>query len=98
MARFHTEAELELRAEAAYYEQHTRGVGERFATEVEAAVKLACSFPYIGSPYKYGTRRVYPKKFPFSVVYLVRSEEILVLAIAPFSKRPGYWRKRSGVV
>jgi toxin ParE1/3/4 len=97
-ARFHAEAEFELQAEATYYEQHTKGLGERFAREVEAAVRVACSFPFIGSPYKYGTRRVYPKKFPFSVVYLVRSEEILVLAIAPFAKKPGYWRNRRGVV
>ena len=97
-ARFHAEAEFELEAEAAYYEQHTKGLGERFTSEVEAAVRVACSFPYIGSPYKYGTRRVYPKRFPFSVVYLVRGEEVLVLAIAPFSKRPGYWRNRRRVV
>ena len=97
-ARFHAEAESELQAEATYYEQHTKGLGGRFAREVEAAVKIACAFPSIGSPYKYGTRRVYPKKFPFSVVYLVRGEEVLVLAIAPFSKRPGYWRSRRSVV
>ena len=97
-ARFHAEAESELQAEATYYEQHTKGLGERFSLEVEAAVRVACLFPYIGSLYKYGTRRVYPRKFPFSVVYVVRSEEVLVLAIAPFSKKPGYWRSRRSVV
>ena len=97
-ARFHAEAASELQAEATYYEQHTKGLGDRFAREIESAVKVACLFPDIGSPYKYGTRRVYPKKFPFSVVYLVRSEEVLVLAIAPFSKTPGYWRNRRRVV
>ena len=97
-ARFHAEAESELQAEATYYEHHTQGLGERFTREVEAAVKLACAFPYIGSPYKYGTRRVYPKKFPFSVVYRVHGEELVVLAIAPFSKKPGYWRSRRSVV
>ena len=97
-ARFHPEAEFELQAEATYYEQHTKGLGERFAREIEAAVKVACTFPYIGSPYKYGTRRVYPRKFPFSLVYLVRSNEVVVLAIAPFAKKPGYWRSRGRVV
>ena len=97
-ARFHPEAEFELQAEATYYEEHSKGLGERFSLEVEAAVKVARTFSYIGSPYKYGTRRVYPRKFPFSVVYLVRSNEIVVLAIAPFAKRPGYWRSRRRVV
>ena len=98
LARFHPEAEFELQAEASYYEHHTVGLGVRFTREVEAAVRVACSFPYIGSLYKYGTRRVYPKKFPFSVVYRVHGEEVFVLAIAPFSKKPGYWRSRRSVV
>ena len=97
-ARFHSEAESELQAEATYYERHMLGLGERLTREVEAAVRVACSFPYIGSLYKYGTRRVYPKKFPFSVVYRVHGEEVVVLAIAPFSKKPGYWRSRKSVV
>lgn len=96
-ARFHTEAEFELQTEATYYEQQTAGLGERFANEVEAAVKIACTYPHIGSPYQHGTRRVYTKKFPFSVVYLVHVDEVLILAIAPFSKNPGYWRKRRDV-
>jgi hypothetical protein len=48
----------------------------------------------MGSPYKYGTRRVFPKRFPFSVVYLHRNDEVLVLAIAPDDRKPGYWRSR----
>ena len=97
LARFHAEAESELQAEATYYEQHTRGLGARFTREVEAAVNLACAFPYVGSPYKYATRRVYPKKFPFSIVYRVLGEEVIVLAVAPFAKKPGYWRGRGSV-
>lgn len=96
-ARFHAEAEAELQAEASYYESQTQGLGERFAGEVESAVKLACAFPYIGSIYKYGTRRVYPKKFPFSIVYRLHGEEVVVLAVAPFSKKPAYWRGRKSV-
>ena len=66
-ARFHPEAEVELAAEAKFYEEQWRGLGERFTEEVEAALKLASLFPEIGAPYKYGTRRVFPKKFPFSI-------------------------------
>ena len=71
-----------------------RGLGERFTEEVEAALKLASLFPEIGSPYKYGTRRVFPKKFPFSIVYTVLVKELVVLAIAPFPRKVAYWRNR----
>ncbi len=50
--------------------------------------------PGMGSPYKYGTRRVFPKKFPFSIVYVVRESEVYIPALAPFRCKPGYWRSR----
>jgi toxin ParE1/3/4 len=50
----------------------------------------------IGAPYKYNTRRVFPKKFPFSVVYRELASELVVLAIAPFPRRSAYWRSRKG--
>jgi len=43
---------------------------------------------------KYGTRRYFPGRFPFSIVYLERRDEIYVLALAPFARKPGYWRGR----
>lgn len=95
--RFHPEAEVELAAEASYYDEQSAGLGERFILEVEAAVQLASAFPRIGSPYKYGTRRVFPRKFPFSVVYRELASELVILAIAPFPRKPAYWRGRKNV-
>ena len=96
-ARFHPEAEIELAAEANYYEERSPGLGGRFTDEVQAAVKLAASMPGIGSPHRYGTRRVFPKSFPFSVVYSESESELVILAIAPFPRKPGYWRARKSV-
>ena len=92
--RFHAEAEVELTAEAKYYDERSPGLGGRFTREVEAAVELASAFPQIGSPYKYGTRRVFPKRFPFSIVYQDLGSELVILAIAPFPRKPAYWRER----
>jgi toxin ParE1/3/4 len=92
--RFHAEAEVELTAEISFYEERSPGLGKRFAREVQAAVQLASVFPRIGTRFKFGTRRVFPKKFPFSIVYQETSSGIVVLAIAPFLRRPAYWRGR----
>ena len=94
--RFHPEAEVELAAEATYYNERSPGLGERFTREIQAAVELASAFPQIGAPYKYGTRRVFPKTFPFSVIYRELASELIILAIAPFPRRPAYWRGRKG--
>ena len=34
------------------------------------------------------------KNIPFCIVYEIREDEIIVLAIAPFSRNPRYWRER----
>lgn len=93
-ARFHEAARLEFLDNVAFYEDIQRGLGERFRLSVEGAVTLAASLPFAGSPYKYGTRRVFPKKFPFSIIYLVGINEIVVFAVAHFKRKPGYWEKR----
>ncbi len=93
-ARFHDEARLEFFDQITFYEEAQAGLGQRFRAEVEAAVALASSMPLAGSPYKFGTRRVFPKKFPFAVVYTVRQSEIVILAITHFKRRPGYWGGR----
>lgn len=92
--RFHAAAIAELVHETLYYRNASQALAERFARAVEQATELASEFPEMGSPYKYGTRRVFPRKFPFSLVYVVRESEIYILALAPQSRKPGYWQSR----
>jgi plasmid stabilization system protein ParE len=92
---FHEAAIAEIVHETLYYRNVSKALGARFALAVEQATQLASEFPDMGSPYKYGTRRVFPRKFPFSLVYLVRESEVYVIALAPQSKKPGYWRSRA---
>lgn len=90
----HPEALEELQRQAIYYEERGEGLGSRFTEQVEAAAKLAAAMPGIGSPYKYGTRRVFPTDFPFSVVYRDAGDELFIIAVAAFRRKPGYWRSR----
>jgi toxin ParE1/3/4 len=69
-------------------------LGDAFVDSVEHALRIAQEFPEMGAPYRYGTRRVFPKRFPHSVVYVHRETEIFVLAVAPFKRRPAYWKLR----
>lgn len=92
--RFHDEAKAEIAHETLYYNAVSKALAERFVKAVENAVALACEFPAMATTYKYGTRRYYPRKFPFSVIYLDRPAEVYILALAPFSKKPGYWKSR----
>jgi plasmid stabilization system protein ParE len=92
--RLHDDARRELAHEAQYYATISKPLGQRLVTAVEEALALAAEFPESGTPYLHGTRRVFTKRFPFSLVYLHRGDEVYVLALAPFKRRPGYWRDR----
>ncbi|MBL0943351.1 MAG: type II toxin-antitoxin system RelE/ParE family toxin [Hydrogenophaga sp.] len=94
LAVFHPEALRELQEQVAYYEQQSPGLGERFLAQVEAAARIAVAMPGVGSPYRHGTRRVFPKDFPHSVVYRMVGYRLVILAIAPFRRKPGYWGTR----
>lgn len=93
-ARFLAAARLEYLAEVAYYSEIESGLGLRFTDGVEEATSRALAFPLAGSPFGSGTRRIVLKDFPFSLVYRVEHNGILVIALAPHTKRPGYWRSR----
>ena len=91
---FHPDALLELRDQALFYEERSVGLGERFVSQVQAAVAIAASMPGAGSIGRHGTRRVFPKDFPHSVVYRVMPDLLVVVAVAPFRRKPDYWRNR----
>lgn len=91
-ARFLAAARVEHLAEVAYYSEIEPGLGLRFTDAVAEATARALAFPLAGSPFGSGTRRVLLKDFPFSLVYRPERNGILVIAVAPQAKRPGYWR------
>jgi toxin ParE1/3/4 len=87
-------AREEFLAAAHHYDTAAPGLGHDFIAAVERAVARIAAFPEHGSPHLMGTRRVVLRRFPFSVVYLLEPEAVLVVAVAHHSRRPGYWRDR----
>ena len=61
---------------------------------IQVAEAQAAEFPEMGSSFKYGARRIIPRMFKFSLVYVATGVEVVVLAVAPFRRKPGYWKSR----
>jgi plasmid stabilization system protein ParE len=93
--RFTDEARDEFLLQIDSYAAIDPELGERFRQSVMAAASLAAAHPRIGSPWKLNTRRVFPKHFPYALVYRLLGDEVVVLAVAHFRRRPTYWRGRS---
>jgi toxin ParE1/3/4 len=97
--RFLREAEEELAAASLYYERRQRGLGARFHAHVQEALQALSGDPsrfpcYEGGVTRRKYRRARVRRFPYIVVFEERGQEVLVVAVAHTSRRPGYWGRR----
>jgi toxin ParE1/3/4 len=89
------EAERELIDGAIFYaEQANTELGLAFIAEFERALELLREHPNLGAPWRAMTRRFPIRRFPYSVLYLVKGTELRVIALAHQRRRPGYWSGR----
>jgi toxin ParE1/3/4 len=88
------EARRELLEARDYYDEQRPGYGERFVEAVERELALLLDFENIGKPLGGGVRRRTLSNWPYGIVYIIRGEELLVIAVAHHRRRPGYWRSR----
>ena len=91
---FHPEAEQDLYEAALRYESEVPELGLRFGGEVERVIELLLEHPELGSRLDENLRHFVLRKFPFSIVYAVVSDLVLIVAVAHGSREPGYWRPR----
>jgi plasmid stabilization system protein ParE len=94
--RYHEAAEVELLNEVGYLELRRKGLGRRFLSEVERALGLIAQFPQSAEEIRPGIRKRVLRKFRYALTYSLEKEEILILAVAHTSRRPGYWFDRIG--
>jgi len=97
--RVSKEAAEELSEAAAWYERESPGLGSRLIDAFEHALTLLRNespplVPVQGEAATKGAERLLLQRFPFSVIVVRRGQELIVVALAHFSRRPGYWRDR----
>ena len=92
-SRFLDPAEEEMLEAARIYEDQAVGLGERFLDEVEGCLELLLDRPFIGR--RSGELRQFPlRKFPFMLIYALEDDDLVVVAVAHYRRRPGYWTGR----
>lgn len=98
--RVEPEAADELAAAAARYELESPGLGLALIAAVREEFSRLQQFPRVGTlvpkiPKKLSVRRrLLTRRFPFGIVYMDLDPELVVIAIAHTSRKPGYWRSR----
>lgn len=91
---FHEAAEGELNEAADFYDIASPKLGSLFIDEVQRTIGKITEFPEAAPLIRRRIRKKPIAKFPYSVIYSVRPDEIRILAVAHQKRRPFYWRSR----
>ena len=92
--RFLETARIELDDAIEYYNYEVPGLGDAFLTEVLNALDRIGKYPEAWQPSSKRTRRCQTRRFPYGIMYQIRKDEILVVAIANLHRKPDYWKDR----
>ena len=65
-----------------------------FLAEVKRVARLIGERPRAWTEIEPGVRRAVLRRFPYSLIYTVDPDEVLVLAVAHHQRRSGYWREQ----
>ena len=90
-------AALELAEAVRWYESKHPGLGGDLLDEVAQTIDRLTASPEAGNSLSSDqqTRRLMVCRFPYQLVYRIRRDEIVVVAVAHLKRRPGYWKQRS---
>jgi plasmid stabilization system protein ParE len=91
---FRRAAKSEFEDAAVWYDEQRTGLGEEFIIEIEQAVANAAAAPQ-RYPVVFGDiRRTVARRFPFSVYFRVRRNDLVVLAVFHGRRNPIVWQRR----
>jgi plasmid stabilization system protein ParE len=91
---FAPEAEAELAEAVDWYEARRRGLGADYLRTLDATLANIEHQP-MAYPVLFGTaRRAVMRRFPFSIIFTLNDDEIMVLACFHASRDPKKWKAR----
>jgi plasmid stabilization system protein ParE len=92
--RFHSEAEQEYLESLSWYRNRSILAAANFEDAITKAVHAIQNNPRMWPAYFGPFQKYTLRQFPFSLVFEEHLTEVLVIAVAHGSRRPGYWKNR----
>jgi len=87
-------ARTEMAEARRYYERQQRGLGREFVREASASAQRILEQPLAWQVEIEPLRRFLFNRFPYKMLYAIRGERIVVLAVAHQHRDPEYWIER----
>lgn len=92
--RFLSPAERELDEAYEYYESQISGLGNEFLDEIMISLSRIKKYPEGWPSFSDNTRRCLTNRFPYGIIYLLDTNEIVIVAVAHLHRKPRYWKNR----
>ena len=92
--RFLSLANQEVNDAVRWYEEQAKGLSRDFLDELDRVVRLVRSYPLMATQVEPEIRRFLFTRFPYSLIYGIDEETIVVIAVAHQHREPRYWADR----
>jgi plasmid stabilization system protein ParE len=84
----------ELAEAVEFYNDRRSGLGDDLAAEVERAIDRVLHSPRACPQVSANVRRCHVPRFPYGLLYQIRGQEILIVAVMHSRRDPEYWKER----
>lgn len=88
---FHRLAHREVSEAGEFYQLESPGLGVAFLDEVEFCTQTILQYPEAGQLIVGNIRRRLLRRFPYALLYSIKSDHIRILAVMNLKRRPMYW-------
>lgn len=89
--RFSDLANTELDEACTWYERQQLGLGSRFKNDVREATLRIAGAPLLFPVELEEVRRYVMNRFPYTLRYVVRGDEVWVMTVSHQHRHPDYW-------
>ena len=87
-------AQAEFAEAVDFYDSQQPGLGSLFAAEVERTIDRIVRYPEAWPPLSERTCRCLTHKFPYGIIYRMRGDVVLIVAVMHLRREPQAWRRR----
>jgi hypothetical protein len=91
---FLSAAEQEFIETVIYYNSQSEGLGFEFAAEVKYTLDRVIQYPLAWHKLSERTHRCRTNRFPYGVVYQIRRDCIMIIAVMHLHRKPKTWQSR----
>lgn len=92
--RYFPEAKAELADAVDWYQAQGSGLGTKFLQAYQSILEAIERFPFSFPVIKKTTRRAVIRQFPYSIMYVVTDNQIVIVACFHSSRDPARWHDR----